>query len=166
MLQAPTWPSSSWCSSSSNLRGVGLSAAATSRSCCICSSTSSFSLAGKDIIAMSRKSGTTLSANGAPFTREVTARWASAGSTRLAPRIFKILLMGFAALVFSQYLAGYFLLWSLHAPPRRATPLTPLRYAVYYGNRPAIAARVVATSAISLVLVGGAFALALGARQR
>ena len=115
---------------------------------------------------MSRKSGTTLSANVAPFTREVTARWASAGSTRLAPRIFKILLVGFAALVFSQYLAGYFLLWSLHAPPRRATPLTPLRYAVYYGNRPAIAARVVATSAISLVLVGGAFGLALVPRPR
>ena len=35
--------------------------------------------------------------------------------------------------VVSQWLAGYFLLWSLHLPPRVATPLTVARYAFYYG---------------------------------
>ena len=43
-----------------------------------------------------------------------------------------------AGAIAAQYLAGYFFLWSLHADPRRATPLTILQYSHYYGHTPLI----------------------------
>ncbi len=46
-----------------------------------------------------------------------------------------------ALLVLTQYLAGYFFLWSVRANPRTATPLTIARYAYYYGDRADIRAR-------------------------
>jgi type IV secretion system protein VirD4 len=39
-----------------------------------------------------------------------------------------------AALLVSQYLAGFFFLWSIHADPKDAGPLTVARYGYYYGD--------------------------------
>jgi type IV secretion system protein VirD4 len=50
-------------------------------------------------------------------------------------RLTKLLLASAAALFLSSYLAGAFFLWSMHADPRRATPLTVTQYAYYYGDR-------------------------------
>ena len=65
------------------------------------------------------------------------------------------------ALLFSQYMSGYFLLWSLKERPLRATPLTILQYAYYYGDQPDVRKRIVVCSgsALALVLVAGAFTL-------
>jgi len=41
----------------------------------------------------------------------------------------------------SQYLAGYLFLWVSHADPHRATPLTILRYSVYYRRIPVVRRR-------------------------
>jgi type IV secretion system protein VirD4 len=53
----------------------------------------------------------------------------------------------------AQYLAGYFFLWSLHADPRRATPVTILQYWLYYGHIPFIRHRAILCSAAGLSLV-------------
>jgi type IV secretion system protein VirD4 len=53
----------------------------------------------------------------------------------------------------SQYLAGYFFLWSLHLDPRHATPLTILRYSVYYGRTPVVRRRATVCSGAGLGLV-------------
>ena len=58
-----------------------------------------------------------------------------------------------AALVLSQYLAGFIFLWALHLDPKGAGPLTVARYAHYYGNRADIRRRVWITSGLGIVLV-------------
>jgi type IV secretion system protein VirD4 len=65
------------------------------------------------------------------------------------------------ALLLSQYMSGYLLLWSLKERPLRATPLTILRYAYYYGDQPDVRRRIVVCSgsAVALVLMATAFAL-------
>ena len=55
-------------------------------------------------------------------------------------RCLKVAAVGAAALVLASYLAGFLFLWSLHADPRQATPLTVSQYGYYYGDRPAIRA--------------------------
>jgi type IV secretion system protein VirD4 len=57
----------------------------------------------------------------------------------------------------SQWLAGYLLLWSLHLHPSFASPLTVARYALYYGNRPAVGRRLWWCSGLGL----GAVALSM-----
>ena len=49
--------------------------------------------------------------------------------------------VGAAALVLSQYLAAYLFLWSIHADPLSATPLTIARYAYYFGDRDDVSLR-------------------------
>jgi type IV secretion system protein VirD4 len=66
------------------------------------------------------------------------------------------------AVAASQWLAGYVLLWSFHAPLRQASPLTVARYAFYYGHRAAIRRRLWLCSGVGLGLVAAstlAFAL-------
>jgi type IV secretion system protein VirD4 len=58
-----------------------------------------------------------------------------------------------AGAVASQYLAGYFFLWSLHLNPRGATPLTILQYSYYYGRIPMVHRRTMTTSGVSLGFV-------------
>lgn len=53
----------------------------------------------------------------------------------------------------SQYLAGYFFLWSLHLDPRHATPLTILRYSLYYGRAPLVRRRATVCSGAGLGFV-------------
>lgn len=70
------------------------------------------------------------------------------------------------ALALSQYLAGYFLVWSLHAPLHEAGVLTVTRYAYYYGDRPAVRRRILLSSAAGLFLVTVAAGAALWPRPR
>src|SRR5207253_4453516 len=92
----------------------------------ICSSTSLFSLASRDTAALSRKFGMTPNASAAH------SHTHNAGTVRLAAWTLAVV----AALTVSQYLSRYLLLWSLKASPLRATPLTTLQYAYYYGAYP------------------------------
>ena len=64
--------------------------------------------------------------------------------------------MTIVGVVTSQWLAGYFLLWSFHMPPRGADPLTVSRYAFYYGRNPVIRHRVLLFSGLGLVFVAAA----------
>src|SRR6185437_6779747 len=66
----------------------------------------------------------------------------------------------------SQYLAGYFLVWSLHAPLHEAGILTAARYAYYYGDQPAVRGRILLSSAAGLLLVAAAAGAALWPRAR
>jgi hypothetical protein len=48
------------------------------------------------------------------------------------------------------YLAGVFFLWSMHADPRRATPLTLSQHGYYYGDRADVRRRLWGSSALAL----------------
>jgi type IV secretion system protein VirD4 len=75
--------------------------------------------------------------------------------------------VGVLALVLSQYLAGWLLLWSLHLNPRTAAPLTIARYGYYYGERSDMRTRLWAASLAGLGLVGLApLALLLPRRRK
>jgi len=95
---------------------------------------------------------------------------ASAAISRKPPRsISRIPLTSAAillALALSQYLAGYFLVWSLRAPLREVGLLTAARYAYYYGDLPAVRRRIFLSSAAGLLLVGLAAGAALKPRAR
>jgi type IV secretion system protein VirD4 len=58
-----------------------------------------------------------------------------------------------AGLLVSDYLSGVFFLWSVHADPRRATPLTISQYGYYYGNRADIRRRLWLCSAFAGAVV-------------
>ncbi len=70
------------------------------------------------------------------------------------------------ALLLWQFLAGYFLLWSLKLSPRTATPLTILQYAVYYGHRTEISHRLLACLGIAGASVGVCALLTFKPRPR
>jgi type IV secretion system protein VirD4 len=81
----------------------------------------------------------------------VVARWA-------------VVVLG--ALLGAQYVAGYFFLWGMGLDPHRASPLTTVRYAYYYGDRDRVRARLLAASGTALALVAGvALALVLPRRR-
>ena len=84
-------------------------------------------------------------------------------SSSCAPRAVVAVLLAFAL---SQYLAGYLLVWSLHAPVREAGMLTVARYAYYYGDQLAVERRILLSSAAGLLLVASAAAAALWPRPR
>ena len=66
------------------------------------------------------------------MTQLVNAHWRPASKGGAWGR--RCLIGGFLAAIgvaVSQWLAGYFLLWSLHLHPRFASPLTVTRYAFY-----------------------------------
>ena len=60
---------------------------------------------------------------------------------------------GFLAVLLAQYLAGLFFLWSLKLDARRASPITVLRYAYWYGESQVIRRRLEVCSAVGLFLV-------------
>lgn len=59
------------------------------------------------------------------------------------------------ALLVAQYLGGFLFLWSMHANPRTATPLTLARYTYYYGDRADIRQRLIRSAAAGGVIVLG-----------
>jgi type IV secretion system protein VirD4 len=64
------------------------------------------------------------------------------------------------------YLAGALFLWGIGRPPSQATPLTPLQYGLYHGDRADVKRRLAWTLAAGLGLAYGASALALVPRRR
>ena len=80
----------------------------------------------------------------------------------------KGLVIGLFGLVAVAYLGGYFFLLSLRLahyqaapPPYFATPLTIPKYAYYYWDRRDVRVRIVSSSALALLLVGGFGLIAL-----
>jgi type IV secretion system protein VirD4 len=68
-------------------------------------------------------------------------------------RVLKFALVSAAGLLLSDYLSGFFFLWSVHADPRRATPLTISLYGYYYGDRADIRRRLWLCSAFAGAVV-------------
>ena len=48
----------------------------------------------------------------------------------------------------ASYLAGFLFLWSVHADPRGATPLTVSQYGYYYAERPEVRPRLLGSVAL------------------
>jgi type IV secretion system protein VirD4 len=67
--------------------------------------------------------------------------------------VAKLALASFAALISSQYLAGFFFLWSLHGDLKQASPLTIARYGYYYGDRSVIRRRLWYSSVSGAALI-------------
>jgi type IV secretion system protein VirD4 len=65
-----------------------------------------------------------------------------------------------------MYLAGCFFLWSIHADPRRATPLTVSQYAYYYGREPHIRRHLLTSSALASAFVLAGIGAACLPRRR
>jgi type IV secretion system protein VirD4 len=63
-------------------------------------------------------------------------------------RALKAVVLAAASLLATAYLASFLFLCSIHADPRRATPLTLLRYAYYYGDRLDVRHRLVGASGV------------------
>jgi len=93
------------------------------------------------------------------------AAWPKPGrpASRLA---LKALLGSAGALVLASELAGVLFLWSMHADPRRATPLTLTQYGYYYGDREEVRRRLVGSSSIALLLLVASLAAGLLPRRR
>jgi type IV secretion system protein VirD4 len=67
--------------------------------------------------------------------------------------LLKTSVLAIAAVLASQYLAGYLFLWSLHVDPHAASPLTVARYGYWYGDRATIRRRLLGASGVGLALV-------------
>ena len=95
---------------------------------------------------------------------------ANAGLSRKAPRISSrsriVIVAAPLAIVLSQYLAGYILVFWLRVPVAEAGLLTAARYAYYYGGEPAVRDRILVSSAIGLLLVAAAASVALWPKPR
>src|SRR5689334_11783490 len=118
---------------------------------------SSFSSAWRGSVVLSRSCGLTPHANVARSSRETSRFFRGLGLRCL---------IACAAILGSQYLAGYLLLWSFHLQPQSATPLTIARYAHFYGDRPPVRRRIILWSALSFALVGGAVGVLLLPKPR
>ncbi len=69
------------------------------------------------------------------------------------PRLARAIVTLAVAIVASQYLAGYFFLWSIGASPLDASILTIARYAYYFADVPEISQRIWLCLALALGLV-------------
>lgn len=81
------------------------------------------------------------------------ATWRPRTDASAAARLTSAAAIGAAAIVLSQYLAGYIFLWSIGSRPLAATPLTIARYAYYYGDRREVSVRLKVASAAGVVLI-------------
>jgi type IV secretion system protein VirD4 len=81
-------------------------------------------------------------------------------------RFIRVALASAAALLLGTYLAGVFFLWSVHADPRRATPLTLSQYGYYYGDRAEVRRRLWGCSALALAFVLASAGASLVPRRR
>ena len=76
------------------------------------------------------------------------------------PKIAKLALASASALLATQYLAGFFFLWSIHGDLASASPLTIARYGYYYGHYRVVRHRLWRSTAFAFALT-----LATGAVQ-
>ena len=81
-------------------------------------------------------------------------------------RVLRWVLVSAGVLLLSDYLSGFFFLWSVHADPRRATPLTISQYGYYYGDRPAVRRRLWLSSAFAAAVVLVSLGAGLWPRRR
>jgi type IV secretion system protein VirD4 len=81
------------------------------------------------------------------------AAWRPPADAGRVARVLKIAGAALVAIAVAQYLAGFVFLWSLHLDPHRANPLTVLRYAYYYGDRPVVREALVRACTGGTVLV-------------
>lgn len=81
------------------------------------------------------------------------ASWHPPAKPSGASRLAKGVAVGAAALVLSQYLAGYLFLWSISADRVATTPLTIARYTYHYGDRKDVRIRLEVASVVGLALV-------------
>jgi type IV secretion system protein VirD4 len=93
------------------------------------------------------------------------AVWQKPAKSR-SRRALKVTLAGLAAILVATYLAGFLFLWSVHADPRRASPLTISQYGYYYAQRPEVRQRLLGSMAVGLGLVAVSFAVCLLPRRR
>jgi type IV secretion system protein VirD4 len=70
------------------------------------------------------------------------------------------------AAVVGLYASGYFFLWSIKESPAAATPLTPIRYWYYYGDRPDVRRTLLGSLAAGLGLTLGMSLVVLIPRKR
>ena len=70
------------------------------------------------------------------------------------------------AAVVGLYASGYFFLWSIKQSPAAATPLTPIRYWYYYGDRPELRRTLLGSLAAGLGLTAGMSLVVLIPRKR
>jgi type IV secretion system protein VirD4 len=92
---------------------------------------------------------------------------ASPKSTKPRGRAWiKVALACAAALILADTLAGAFFLWSMHADPRRATPLTLGQYGYYYGDHVEVRRRLWGSCALALGMVVGSAGAGLLPRRR
>lgn len=93
------------------------------------------------------------------------AAWRPSASPR-RPLAIRVLLVGVAALLAAQYLAGYVFLWSIRLPPGGATPWTIAYYGQHYWHRPDVRTRLLWSSAGGLAAVLGCVAILALPRRR
>ncbi|MGH8328340.1 MAG: type IV secretory system conjugative DNA transfer family protein, partial [Steroidobacteraceae bacterium] len=67
----------------------------------------------------------------------------------------RTMLVGLLALLAMQYLAGFLFLWDIGLDPHRASPLTMLRYAYYYGAVRPVRLRLLGSWGAALALMAG-----------
>lgn len=78
----------------------------------------------------------------------------------------KIVVALLIAAVVGLYASGYFFLWSIRQSPAAATPLTPIRYWYYYGDRPELRRTLLGSLAAGLGLTAGLSLIVLIPRKR
>ena len=78
----------------------------------------------------------------------------------------RLMLLAAGGLLLSQMFAGYLLLWWIGSPPSSATPLTVVRYAYYFGDRPDIRRALLICSALGIGGIGVAALVALLPKPR
>mgnify|MGYP000864627243 CR=1 FL=1 len=78
----------------------------------------------------------------------------------------KVLASVLVGIVVAAYLGAYFFLWSLKLNPHEASPLTLVRYAFYYGDRPWVVRRLKVCSGAGGALVAASAVAFLAPRRR
>jgi type IV secretion system protein VirD4 len=85
---------------------------------------------------------------------------------RRSGRALKVACAMAVSLIAVDYVAGCLFLKSLHQDPRGATPLTLAQYGYYYGDRPEVRHRLLASGAVASIAVIAGLGACLLPRRR